>query len=82
MDGLVSIFALAGVDFLLAMFGLGCLFGAVTKIWGIRVYGLDWREWRHNYRVPVGFSMFTRVGMFILGVVMIGLTIYKAVTGR
>ena len=55
--------------------------GGITNVWGIRAYGLDWREWEHNYRIAPGFTMFTRVTLSILGVIFFGLAVYNVVIG-
>ena len=65
-----------------ALFGFILIVFAVMNTLRIRAYGLNVREWKHNYRLSRGLSMVTRVGLFFLGVVLIGLAIYNGVTGR
>ncbi len=84
MSGLSIIFAPnnIGSNIATALLGFFFILGAVMNTLGIRVYGLDWREWRHNYRLSRELSMVTRAGLFFLGLVVIGLAIYNGLAGR
>jgi hypothetical protein len=69
-------------DVAMLLGGLFFIFCGVMNTLGIRVYGLDWREWRHNYRLSRPLSMITRVALFTLGVIVIGLAAYNVAFGR
>jgi hypothetical protein len=78
------IFAINNIDsdVVIALLGFIFIFCAVMNTFGIRVYGLDWREWRYNYKLSRELSMVTRVGLFFLGLVLIGLAMYNGLNGR
>jgi len=63
-------------DSALVLSGLFFMFCGVMNTLGIRAYGLDWRDWRHKYKLSHPLSMITRVALFTLGVICIGLAVY------